>query len=276
MAYYVVGDIQGCYDPLMRLLDQVKFDPSNDKLFCVGDLVNRGPKSLKVLRFLKSINNQCVTVLGNHDIHLLAMIYGIRKPRNSDTLDNVLNAPDVSEIADWLRSKPLLVVNGKRKFIMSHAGIYPWWGLKQTIKNAHFVEKQFQSKTKCIDLLKKIYSNNPTKWSNDLNKVQRSRFTINAFTRMRFCSPKGHLNFSESGYKNKIRKNRLPWFSYNNEDFNEYRIIFGHWSSLGLLNTPNHLALDTGCVWGNHMTLAKIPKKPNKSVKLYTEPLLKT
>lgn len=273
MAYYAVGDIQGCYDPFMRLLDQVKFDPSKDKLFCVGDLVNRGPKSLKVLRFLKSINNQCVTVLGNHDIHLLAMLYGIRQPRNSDTLDKILNAHDAPEIADWLRSKPLLVVNEKRKFVMAHAGIYPWWGLSKSIKNARFVEKLFQDETKCIDLLKKIYSNNPTKWSNDLSKVQRARFTINAFTRMRFCSPKGHLNFSESGYKGKTRKNRLPWFDYTNEDFNQYRIIFGHWSSLGLLNTPNHLGLDTGCVWGNHMSLAKLPKNPTKNVTLYTEPL---
>ncbi len=272
MAYYAVGDIQGCYDPLMRLLDQVKFDSTKDYLLCVGDLVNRGPKSLKVLRFLKSLNKQCITVLGNHDIHLLAMFYGIRQPRQSDTLLKTLNAADASEIADWLRSKPLLVVDQSRGFVMAHAGIYPWWTLDQSIKNANFVEKRFRDETKCIDLLKKIYSNSPTKWSDGLSKTQRARFTINAFTRMRFCSPKGHLNFAESGYKGKIRKNRLPWFEFPNEDFNDYRVIFGHWSALGLLNTPNYLALDTGCVWGNYMTLAKIPKNPNKSVKLFIEP----
>ena len=272
MAYYAVGDIQGCYDPLMRLLDQVKFDPSKDTLLCVGDLVNRGPKSLKVLRFLKSLNDQCITVLGNHDIHLLAMFYGIREPRHSDTLTKTLNAPDAVEIADWLRNQPLMVVNESRRFVMAHAGIYPWWTLKQSIKNARFVEKRFANETKCIDLLKKIYSNHPSKWSDDLTKTQRARFTINAFTRMRFCSPKGHLNFSESGYKGQIRKNRQPWFAFDNNSFNDYRIIFGHWSALGLLNTPNHLALDTGCVWGNHMTLAKIPKKPNKKIKIFTEP----
>lgn len=272
MAYYAVGDIQGCYDPLMRLLDQVKFDPNKDTLHCVGDLVNRGPKSLKVLRFLKSLDNQCVTVLGNHDIHLLAMLYGIREPRGSDTLSKTLDAHDATEIAGWLRNQPLMVVNESRRFVMAHAGIYPWWTLNQSIDNANFVEKHFRDEDKCIKLLKKIYSNNPTKWSDDLSKTQRARFTINAFTRMRFCSPKGHLNFTESGYKGKLRKNRKPWFTFNNNSFADYRVIFGHWSALGLLNTPQHLALDTGCVWGNHMTLAKIPKKQNKGVKIFTQP----
>jgi len=272
MAYYAVGDIQGCYDPLMRLLDQVKFDQNNDTLFCVGDLVNRGPKSLKVLRFLKSLDKQCVTVLGNHDIHLLAMLYGIREPRSRDTLFKIIDAPDASEISDWLRSKPLIVVNNKRKFTMSHAGIYPWWSLKQAIKNAKYVEKQLQDEKKCIRLLSKIYSNSPTKWSSDLGHTQRTRFTINAFTRMRFCSPKGHLNFSESGFNGKTRENRVPWFEFNNEGLSDYRVIFGHWSALGLLNTRHFLALDTGCVWGNHLTLAKIPKNPDKKIKLFTEP----
>jgi len=271
MAYYAVGDIQGCYDPLRRLLDQVNFDSNKDTLLCVGDLVNRGPKSLKVLRFLKSLNNQCVTVLGNHDIHLLAMLYGIREPRKSDTLNNILNAPDAQEIADWLRHKPLFVVNEKRKFLLAHAGIYPWWNLQQTIDNAQFVEKRFKDEKKCIKLLNKIYSNHPSKWSNDLSKIHRARFTINAFTRMRFCSPKGHLNFSESGYDGKMRKNRLPWFEFKNPEINEYKTIFGHWSALGFLNTKQHLALDTGCVWGNHMTLAKIPKKPHGKVKVFTQ-----
>jgi len=275
MAYYAVGDIQGCYDPLVRLLDQVNFDQSKDTLLCVGDLVNRGPKSLKVLRFLKSLENQCITVLGNHDIHLLAMLYGIRKPRNSDTLDKILSAPDSQELADWLRSKPLFVVNEKRKFVMAHAGVYPWWSMADAIKNANKVEKKLRDEKSCIQLLKKIYSNNPTKWSDDLTKVQKSRFTINAFTRMRFCSPKKHLNFSESGYQGKSRKNRLPWFEFTNNDFINYRIIFGHWSALGLLNTKQHLALDTGCVWGKQMTLAKIPKNPNKKVKIFTEPNLR-
>ena len=272
MAYYAVGDIQGCYDPLVRLLDKVNFDQSKDTLFCVGDLVNRGPKSLKTLRLLKSLENQCVTVLGNHDIHLLAMMYGIRQPRASDTLDKVINAPDANELSSWLRSQPLFILNKERKFAMCHAGIYPWWNKKQALNNAKSVEKIFQDEKKCINLLKNIYSNSPPKWLDDLSGVPRIRFIINAFTRMRFCSPKGRLNFTESGYKGKVRKNRLPWFDIPNQHFSDYRIIFGHWSALGLLNTPNHLALDTGCVWGKHMTLAKIPKKAHKPVKLFIAP----
>ena len=275
MAYYAVGDIQGCYDPLVRLLDKVNFDQSKDTLLCVGDLVNRGPQSLNVLRFLKSLENQCITVLGNHDIHLLAMLYGIRQPRHSDTLEKILKAPDSQEISDWLRSKPLFVINERRKFVMAHAGIYPWWGMSDAIKYSNKIQKKFKDEESCIQLLKKIYSNNPTKWSNKLTKIQKQRFTINAFTRMRFCSPKKHLNFSESGYIGKSRKNRLPWFEFTNDDFTNYRIIFGHWSALGLLNTRQHLALDTGCVWGKHMTLAKIPKNPDKKVKIFTEPNFK-
>lgn len=272
MAYYAVGDIQGCYDPLMRVLEQVNFDPADDTLYCVGDLVNRGPKSLKTLRFLKSLGNQCVSVLGNHDIHLLAMMYGVREHRPTDTLQKILNAPDAIELADWLRQKPLLVVDDDRKFLLCHAGIYPWWSLDKARKRAFKVEAVFQDETECVKLLRKIYSNYPSKWQKGLSKTQKHRFTINAFTRMRFVSPKGNLNFSESGYQGKVRANRIPWFNINNETLAGYRTIFGHWSALGLLNTPQHLALDTGCVWGKHLTLAKIPKNPSKPVKFFIEP----
>ncbi len=271
MAYYAVGDIQGCYDPLARLLDRVNFDTNSDTLLCVGDLVNRGPKSLKTLRLLKSLENQCVSVLGNHDIHLLSMIYGVRSPRPNDTLSKVLDAPDVSELALWLRKKPLMEINEKRKFILCHAGIYPWWTLEQASDYAKNVQNVFANEKKCIKLLAKIYSNQPSKWHDDLGKIQRQRFIINAFTRMRFCSPKGHLNLTESGFSGKSRKNRLPWFHYPNKSTSKYRVIFGHWSALGLMNTRQHLALDTGCVWGRELTLAKIPKHPDKPVKLITQ-----
>jgi len=273
VAYYAVGDIQGCYDPLVRLLDKVNFDQSKDTLLCVGDLVNRGPKSLKTIRFLKSIDNQCVSVLGNHDIHLLAMLYGVRKPRPLDTLDKILNAPDAQEIADWLRHRPLLDIDKERKTILCHAGIYPWWSLKQARRNAKEVEDSFRNEDKCVKLLKRIYSNRPSKWKDDLGKIQRQRFTINTLTRMRFCSPKGHLNLTESGFKGKGRQNRIPWFDFDNKSTKNYRVIFGHWSALGLMNTPNHLCLDTGCVWGRHLTLAKIPSSPMKKVKLFTHSL---
>lgn len=272
MAHFAVGDIQGCYDPLRRVLDKAKFDPAQDTLLCVGDLVNRGPKSLKVLRFLKSLDNQCISVLGNHDIHLLSMIYGVREHRSSDTLLKILNAPDVQELADWLRNKPLMVADHHQKYVLCHAGIYPWWSLNKASKRAAKVEAVMQDETSCIKLLKKIYSNNPSKWSGDLSNLQKLRFTINAFTRMRFVSPKGHLNLAESGYAGKSRKNRVPWFDVENASLAEYRTIFGHWSALGLLDNGSYLGLDTGCVWGKHLTLAKLPRKPGKSVQLFIAP----
>ncbi len=271
MTIYAVGDIQGCYDPLAKLLDRVNFDTNQDTLLCVGDLVNRGPKSLETLRLLKSLKNQCVTVLGNHDIHLLSMIYGLRSPKHNDTLSNVINAHDSIELATWIRNQPLVVVNDKTGFVLCHAGIYPWWTLSQAQKQADEVHNVFKNETKCIKFLSKIYSNSPSKWSSELGKTQRRRFTVNAFTRMRFCSPKGHLNLIESGYSGKLRKNRIPWFHIKNSSLDGYRVIFGHWSALGLVNTPQLLALDTGCVWGRDMTLARIPKKKEKSVTLYTQ-----
>ena len=262
MAIYAVGDIQGCYDPLARLLEKVNFDPASDTLWCVGDLVNRGPKSLKVLRLLRSMNESCVAVLGNHDIHLLSMIYGVRHPRPNDTLSKVLNAPDVAELAQWLRSLPLMVQFKHQRSLLCHAGIYPWWSRKQALKRAREVEAVFADEQKCVRLLSKIYSNSPSRWDQGLGKTRRQRFIINAFTRMRFCSPKGHLNLSESGFSGKQRKNRLPWFEIPNPGLDDYRVIFGHWSALGFHNTTGYLCLDSGCVWGRHMTMVKIPKNP--------------
>lgn len=262
MTSYAIGDIQGCYEPLARLLDKVNFDHSSDTLFCVGDLVNRGPSSLNVLRLLKSLNNQCVTVLGNHDIHLLAMIYGIRKPRPNDTLQCVLDAPDLGEISVWLRSKRLMVQSKKSKTILCHAGIYPWWSRSEASVYSDKIQDVFSDEKKCIRLLERIYSNSPSKWNNQHGEIRQHRFIINAFTRMRFCSPKGHLNLVESAYLGKTRKNRLPWFEVPNPRLDGYRVVFGHWSALGLLNTATHLCLDTGYVWGRHMTMVELPEKP--------------
>ena len=260
MARYAVGDLQGCYDPLQRLLEKAKFDPSKDTLLCVGDLVNRGPKSLKTLRFLKSLGSSCEVVLGNHDIHLLAMLYGVRKPKPNDTLVKVIEASDVSDLSHWLRTRPLLIEHKQDKTLACHAGIYPWWSRKQALKRAKEVENIFADEEKCKALLRKIYSNSPSKWSNDLGKTRRARFIINAFTRMRFCSPGGHLNLLESGYKGVGRKNRVPWFQYENPGLNGFRVVFGHWSALGLLNTPQALCLDSGYVWGREMTMVKLPR----------------
>lgn len=265
MAQYAVGDLQGCYDPLVKLLDQVNFDPSQDTLSCVGDLVNRGPKSLKVLRFLMSMGESCETVLGNHDIHLLAMIYGIRTPRPNDTLDKILNAPDLAELTTWLREKPLVIQNKRNKTLLCHAGIYPWWTRKQALKRARKVERLFADEPRCVTLLSKIYSNTPSRWKQKLSKTKKARFTINAFTRMRFCHTTGHMNFDESGYLGVARPDLQPWFNCPNPSLDNYRVVFGHWSALGFVNQPQFLCLDSGYVWGRDMTMVRLPDRVSSS-----------
>ena len=271
MSVYVVGDIQGCYDPLMRILDKADFDDHKDHLYCLGDLVNRGPKSLKTLRFLMKLGDHCNSVLGNHDIHLLAMMYGHRMPRSSDTLNSILKASDAQEISDWLRRRPLVHKLKQRKTILCHAGIYPWWSLKKTFKLANEVEQVFRDEESCQHLLKHIYSNKPLRWSNGLEGIRRQRFIINALTRMRFCSPTGRLNFSDSGYASKITKNRTPWFDYQNPSLDDWRVVFGHWSSAGFVLRGNLLGLDTGCVWGRELTMVKLPKNLDNPIKIYRE-----
>ncbi|MCL4160179.1 UNVERIFIED_CONTAM: hypothetical protein GTU68_049465, partial [Idotea baltica] len=177
-----------------------------------------------------------------------------------DTVDDILSSSEKQDTADWLRQQPLLAINDKHKYALCHAGIYPWWTRDQALEYSKEVEFKLQNEKTCIKLLNKVYGNSPNQWDESLKKIRRARFIMNAFTRMRFCGLNGRLNLTESGYKGRIRKNRVPWFEFYNPDFNQYRIIFGHWSALGLLNRSNHLGLDTGCVWGKHLTFAKIPK----------------
>lgn len=269
MAHYVVGDIQGCYDPLLRLLDSVNFDTNSDTLLCVGDLVNRGPNSLKVLRFLQSLGDNCIPVLGNHDIHLLSMLYDIRQPRHTDTLTSILNAPDASDLCAWLRTKPLLHIDRQRQFALCHAGIYPSWSLNDAVNFANEVHSLLVTESTCIELLSNIYDNKPDIWSSSLSGYDRYRFIINALTRMRFCNLDGTLDFTVNDYSKDITDTRKPWFDITNNDLGGYKVIFGHWSSLGLLNTQHYLALDTGCVWGGPMTLAKLGDLANSPVEIF-------
>lgn len=271
MALYAVGDIQGCYAQLNKLLNRVSFDTSKDTLFCVGDVINRGPKSLKTLRFLKSLGDNCNIVLGNHDIHFLAMHYGIRAAKSNDTLLPLLNAPEVDELAKWLRRKPLLTIDQERKLVFCHAGIYPWWDLDTARSLANEVESVLHKRKTAVRLLGKIYSNEPSKWHPDLGTTQRLRFTINALTRMRFVSPKGHLNLVESGYSGRSRKNRVPWFDIPNPGREGYKVIFGHWSALGFLARKDIVALDTGCVWGRELTMVKLPSELDDKIEVFQQ-----
>jgi bis(5'-nucleosyl)-tetraphosphatase (symmetrical) len=261
MAVYAIGDIQGCYDPLRRLLDELAFQPGADTVWLTGDLVNRGPKSLKTLRFIKSLGDSAVTVLGNHDLHLLALDAGdyIADGR-FETLKKVLNAPDRDELLHWLRHRPLAHYDEGLDSLLVHAGTHPDWSIEKTLNRAAEVEAELQGKN-YKSLLEKMYGNTPASWSGKLSGYKRLRFIINCLTRMRMLTPNGRLNFSHSGSPFQSRKNLTPWFGSPNRAAETSRIVFGHWSALGLVVLPNLLGLDTGCVWGRQLTAVRLDKK---------------
>ena len=254
MSTYVVGDIQGCLQPLKCLLKKVKFDPKTDVLWSVGDIVNRGPKCLKTLRFLYKMRDSLVMVLGNHDLHLLAVAAGARRPSRSDTLDEILAAPDREELLNWLLHRPL--IHHEYGYTMVHAGIPPQWSVKKAIKRAREVEAVLQSPD-CLEFFQHMYGNEPAIWSKDLRGMDRLRVITNYLTRMRYCSEEGWLDLESKGARpNEGVKKVSAWFSHPNRKSRDDKILFGHWASLeGMTDTPNAIGLDTGCVWGGAMSL---------------------
>jgi bis(5'-nucleosyl)-tetraphosphatase (symmetrical) len=256
MATYCIGDVQGCFDELKHLLHVINYDRSCDHLWFVGDLVNRGPKSLEVLRFIKQLPNVKV-VLGNHDLHLLNFYHRIVDFEVRD-LEQVLAAPDSLELIEWLRKQPLLYHDVERNFILVHAGIYPGWELAKAIAYAHEVETALQGKNH-IDFLKNLYGNIPDSWRDDLNGWERLRFIANAFTRMRFCDLRGRLEFVASGGVDTAPPGFFPWFKIPWRKTKSVKILFGHWATLnGLADEPNVFALDTGCVYGESLTAMRL------------------
>ena len=253
MTTYVVGDLHGCLDPLQRLLEKARFDPANDKLWFVGDLINRGPRSLETLRFAKSLGDQCIAVLGNHDMHLLGAIHGLRKPSAKDTLDDILAASDLAELTDWLRHRPLLHDCETTGFTLVHAGIHPAWDLEKAKAMATEVESVLRSDN-YTDLLEKLFGNKPSKWSSKLGQHRRRRFAINVFTRMRYCTKSGELDFSYNGPPAKAPKTLLPWYAVKQRKDLPRRVVFGHWSSHPAFAISNVIPLDRGCVWGGCLT----------------------
>ncbi len=258
MAIYAIGDIQGCYDPFRRLLDKIKFTPEKDTLWIAGDLVSRGKQSLEVLRFIKSLDKAAISVLGNHDISLIASHYGLFKPHK--TLKPIFSAPDREALIDWLRNRPFLHVDKTLGYCMAHAGISPSWTLKQAISCAE--EIQILLRSHQADLwLKEIYGNKPAKWKNDLKSYKRHRYSLNSFVRMRYSKAKGaldfHLNKNPFGMKDK-HPHLMPWFLCPIRKPLPVKVIFGHWSSLGFYQDENVIALDTGCVWNNKLTAIQL------------------
>lgn len=259
MATYAIGDLQGCYDSLLRLLDKLNFNDNKDKLWFAGDLVNRGPDSLSTLRFVKSLGDKAITVLGNHDLHLLA-IAAKHKKTNDASLQDILNAKDSDNLLNWLRIQPLLHHDSQLNFTMVHAGIYPGWNLSEAKKHAKELENILCGDN-YIEFIFNMYGNLPEKWNVNLKSWERLRFICNSFTRMRYCETDGSLNFKSHGAPGTHPKNTLPWFEVHKRKIMEERILFGHWSTLGLIKNKNIYALDTGCVWGGQLTALRIDKE---------------
>ena len=255
MASYAVGDLQGCYEPLMRLLDKLEFDSCRDELWCVGDLVNRGPDSLKVLQFCQSLGSRFICTLGNHDLHLLAVAACQRRVKRQDTFGTVLTSPQRDELLHWLSGQKLLHYDKTRGLAMVHAGIAPQWSIKKALRLASEVEAVLRDANLANLYYRNMYGNLPTKWSATLSGPVRWRVITNYLTRMRFCSPKGHLELHTKTGPDAPPTGYLPWFQVPTRKAADTGIIFGHWAALlGQANTPNIYALDTGCVWGHCLT----------------------
>ena len=252
MATYAIGDVQGCYDELRRLLADIGFRRGRDKLWFVGDLVNRGPKSLEVLRYVASLGDAAITVLGNHDLHLLAQYEGVEKLKEKDTFEDVLDAPDAPELVEWLRRRPMMHAEGD--FAMVHAGILPGWSIDKALELAGEVETALKAK-KYRDFLQRMYGNGPAEWRDDLSGWDRLRVIVNAMTRMRFCSREGKMELEAKGTK--APRGYHPWFETRAED-ETTTIVFGHWSQLGLKLREKQAGLDSGCVWGGKLSALRL------------------
>lgn len=259
MAVYCVGDVQGCYRELRALLDTVRFNPARDRLWLAGDLVNRGPDSLAVLRFVRGLGEAAVCVLGNHDLHLLAVAAGISRARQSDTLDDVLCAPDREPLLEWLRCRPLLHHDTELGWVMTHAGIAPRWSLAQARQCAAEVEAQLQG-PEHHRLLAHMYGNQPARWDPGLRGWKRLRHSVNAFTRMRYCDAEGALLFDFKGAPSRKPADYHPWFDVPGRVAMPpgVRLVSGHWSTLGLHRHTDGYTLDTGCLWGGALTAIRL------------------
>ena len=253
MARYAVGDVQGCCDELKALLARSRFSADRDELWFVGDLVNRGPASLETLRFVRALGANATVVLGNHDLHLLALAFGSkRKSKDGDTLDDILEAPDRDQLLEWLLGRPIAVYDEPRGDLLVHAGLAPDWTARQAAKLAREVEAVLRDDPRT--LFDGMYGNKPDRWNDNLRGMDRLRFIINVFTRMRFCEADGTLDLKAKGKPGEQAARLLPWFDVPGRKSANVRIVCGHWSTLGLVRRRDLLALDTGCVWGGALT----------------------
>ena len=259
MSTYLVGDIQGCYDALIDLLAEIHFDADSDCVWFTGDLVNRGPDSLKVLRFVYELHKKgaAITVLGNHDLHMLAVAEDLAPFHRSDTLDEIFAAPDKDELLTWLRSQPLIHHDASLNYTMVHAGFPPQWNLIDAQAFAGEVESELQGEN-YRGYFAQMYGDHPSLWSDELTGWDRLRFITNCFTRLRYCTAEGKHCLNEKGDLGTQAEECLPWFDVNDRKSADLRIIFGHWSTLGLHQQNGVVSLDTGCLWGGQLTAMRL------------------
>ena len=262
MSTYAIGDIQGCYSELQNLLNEINFDERRDELWFAGDLVNKGPKSLQTLRFIKALGVNAKITLGNHDLHLLAVAKNIRPLLKKDTIQEILAADDVKELIDWLKSRPLLITDDNLNFTMVHAGLPPQWSLENAKEFAKECELILQSE-KINKLLAEMYGDTPNIWVNSLQDYAKQRFIINCFTRIRFCNSDGMLDFDAKAAPGKQNTSLIPWYSLPNRKTKDNKIIFGHWSTVHIGNEKNFkqynvYPIDTGCLWGGRLTAMRL------------------
>jgi bis(5'-nucleosyl)-tetraphosphatase (symmetrical) len=257
MAIYAIGDVQGCFHKLMELLSVINFDKNKDQLWFSGDLVNRGKNSLEVLRFVRCLGDSAVTVLGNHDFHLIALAYGVNRHKKDDTIEDVLNAPDRDELIGWLKSRPLMHHDPFAGYSLIHAGLPPQWNITKARQCASEVEEVLRS-PQCHELLHNLFSNQPTKWSEDLKGWERLRFIVNCFTRLRYCDSSGAVEMECKGPPGAQPSQYVPWFEVPERKSRGEKIIFGHWATLGFHTDTDVFGLDTGCVWGGALTAFRL------------------
>jgi len=259
MAVYAIGDIQGCYDEFVALLDRLQFNAETDQLWLTGDLVNRGPRSLEVLRLVKSLGNAAVTVLGNHDLHLLAQANDPKAQlKKLDTLDAILAAKDRDELLHWLQQQPLLHHDTRLQFTLIHAGLPPQWDLPLAMQCATEVQQVLRNAHAARELFANMYGDEPDQWRDDLKGMARLRFITNCLTRLRVCHTNGRLKLKYKGPAQALPDDLYPWFRAPNRQSARERIIFGHWSALGYHDADNVLGLDTGCVWGGKLCAVRL------------------
>ena len=251
MATYAIGDIQGCYHAFMALLVRLQFNPKRDQLWLVGDMINRGSGSLEVLRWCYQNQENIKVVLGNHDLHALAVLHALKPEHKSDTLQAILHAPDRAVLLIWLRNQPLMIVeNG---YVMLHAGLLPQWTIDGALSYAGEVESVLQNDN-YQHFLANMYGSLPNQWHDNLTSMDRLRIITNAFTRLRVCTAAGEMEFAFKGELPNIPAGYMPWFDVPNRQSQNAKIICGHWSALGLRQRNNIFALDTGCLWGGRLT----------------------